>query len=236
MATVIDAVTALSRRRLARLTIDGGLMPHCCRDRHFGCEPIHRATASRFGRAPTARRTGLAWSGIKLASAPSPQSDAPALFASTSGARGTSDAASRNVWLSGMGSMVISTATPAQAIRLSISGSSSVSIPISTGTGLRTERRVQRLRVRMTDAAIAGDAKAYRIGAMGDSPKARSEWTASWATARSTTRPSPHRVGTVNRTAHGDYKGDQFAASLVGRYRVEQGSTASSVRRTPIRA
>ncbi len=65
---------------------------------------FNRATASRLrARTDGTAGTGLAWSGIKLASAPSPQSDAPALFASTGGTRGSSDAASRNVWLSGYG-------------------------------------------------------------------------------------------------------------------------------------
>ena len=68
------------------------------------------------------------------------------------------------------------------------------------------------------------DTKAYRIGAYGrfsDGPIGVDGVVGYGKVEYETDR----RIvfGAINRTAHGDYSGDQFTAHLIGRYRVEHG-------------
>ena len=74
------------------------------------------------------------------------------------------------------------------------------------------------------DAAIAATSKAYRIGAYGrfsDGPF-RVDGLIGYGNVDYET---DRRIvfGTINRTAHADYDGDQFTANLVGRYRIGYG-------------
>ena len=100
---------------------------------------FNRATASRLrARTDGTTGTGLAWSGIKLASAPLPQSDAPTLLASASSTPACRMPLRAMSGSAVMGSTVISMVMPAQAnMTIESADSSSVSIPTSTGAGPR---------------------------------------------------------------------------------------------------
>ena len=168
----------------------------------------------------------MAWSGIKLASAPSPQSDAPALFASTGSTRGLSDAAARNVWLSGYGlDGDLDGDASSGKYDYRISG---LIIGVDTDIDRRWTAGLSAAysdwRVRNDGRGDRSDAKAYRIGAYGrfsDGP-IRVDGLIGYGNIDYET---DRRIvfGTINRTAHADYDGDQFTANLVGRYRIEYG-------------
>ena len=229
IATVIDAVTALSAPQ-ARSAYEsmGGLV-------HTLLPTIGIADVNQFNRASASRLrartdgttgTGLAWSGIKLASAPSPQSDAPALFASTGGIRGTSDAASRNVWLSGYGlDGDLNGDASSGKYDYRISG---LIIGVDTDIDRHWTGGLSAAysdwRVRNDGRGDRSDVKAYRIGGYGrfsDGP-IRVDGVVGYGNVHYETA---RRIafGTINRTAHADYSGEQFTANVVGRYRIEQG-------------
>ncbi len=229
ITTVVDAVTALSAPQ-ARSAYEsmGGLMHTLLPT--IGISDVsqfNRATASRLrSRTDSTTGTGLAWSGIKLASAPSPQSDAPALFASTGGARSQSNAPSRNVWLSGYGLNG----------DLDGDGSSGTYDYRVTGLIIGVDTDLDRnwtgglsaaysdWRVRNDGRGDRSDVKAYRIGGYGrfsDGP-IRVDGVVGYGNVDYET---DRRIvfGAINRTAHADYGGEQFTANLVGRFRIEQG-------------
>ena len=231
MATVVDAVTALSAPQ-ARSAYEsmGGLM-------HTLLPTIGISDATQFNRATASRLrarndgtigTGLAWSSIQLASAPAPKSDAPALFASSGATRTASDGVSRNVWLSGYGldgdlDGDASSGTYDYRISGLIVGVDTTDIDRRWTAGLNAA--FSDWRVQNDDRGDHSDVKAYRLGAYGrftDGPIRVDSMVGYGKVDYETGR----RIvfGTVNRTAHADYSGDQFTANLVGRYRVEQGS------------
>ena len=209
MATVIDAVTALSAPQ-ARSAYEsmGGLMHTLLPT--IGISDVtqfNRATASRLrARTDGTTGTGLAWSGIKLASAPSPHSDAPALFASTGATRSASDAASRNVWLSGYGlDGDLDGDASSGAYDYRISG---LIIGVDTDIDRRWTAGLSAAysdwRVRNDGRGDRSDVKAYRIGAYGrftDGP-IRVDGVVGYGNVDYET---DRRIvfGTINRTAHG---------------------------------
>jgi outer membrane autotransporter protein len=230
MATVIGAVTALSasQARSAYESMDGLMHTLLPTIGISDVSQFNRATTSRLrARSDGAVGTGLAWSGIKLASAPSPQSDAPVLFASTGAARGASDGASRNVWLSGYGlDGDLDGDASSGVYDYRISG---LIIGVDTDIDRRWTAGLSAAysdwRVRNDGRGDRSDVNAYRIGAYGrftDGP-IRVDGVVGYANIEYET---DRRIvfGTINRTAHADYSGDQFTAHLVGRYRVEHRS------------
>lgn len=231
MANVIDAVSALSAP-MARSTYESmsGLMHTLLPTIGISdASQFNRATASRLRtRTDGAAGTGLAWSGIKLASGPSPQSDAPALFASTGATRsGATDAASRNVWLSGYnldGDLDGDAGSGAYDYRIN-----GLIIGVDTDIDRRWTAGLSAAfsdwSVRSDGRGDRSDVQAYRIGAYGRFTEGpvRVDGVIGYGKVEYET---DRRIvfGAINRTAHGDYSGDQFTANLVGRYRLEHGS------------
>ena len=229
ITTVVDAVTALSAPQ-ARSAYEsmGGLMHTLLPT--IGISDVNhfnRATASRLrARTDNTTGTGLAWSGIQLASAPSPLSDAPALFASTGRTRGSSDSASRNVWLSGygldgdLGGDASSGKYDYQISGLIIGVDTDIDRNWTGGLSAAYSD----WRVRNDGRGDRSDVNAYRIGGYGrfsDGP-IRVDGVVGYGNVDYQT---DRRIvfGTINRTAHADYSGEQFTANLVGRYRIEHG-------------
>jgi len=229
IAVVIDAVSALSapQARSAYESMGGLLHTLLPTIGISDVNQFNRATVSRLrARTDGTTGTGLAWSGIKLASAPAPHSDASALFASSSGMRGTSDTASRNVWLSGYGldgDLDGDASSGKYDYRISgfIVG---IDTEIDRHWTAGLSAAYSDWRLRNDGRGDRSDAKAYRIGAYGrfsDGPIGFDGVVGYGKVDYETDR----RIvfGTINRTAHADYDGDQLTASLVGRYRIEYG-------------
>ncbi|MGZ9058606.1 MAG: autotransporter domain-containing protein, partial [Burkholderiaceae bacterium] len=228
IATVIDAVSALSAPQ-ARSAYEamGGLMHTLLPT--IGISDVNqfnRATASRLrARTDGTAGTGLAWSGIKLASAWSADSDAPAVFASTGSTRAP-HAASRDIWLSGYGlDGDIDGDGSSGKYDYRISGfiiGLDTDIDRHWAGGLSAG--YSDWRVRNDGRGDRSDAKAYRVAGYGrytDGP-IRVDGVVGYGNIDYET---DRRIvfGTINRTAHADYGGDQFTANVVGRYRIEHG-------------
>ena len=188
---------------------------------------FNRATATRLrARTEGTIGTGLAWSSIRIASAPTPYSDAPTLFASTAATRAASEAPSRNVWLTGYGlDGELDGDASSGAYDYRVGG---FIIGIDTDVDRHWTAGVNAAysdwRIRNDGRGDRADTKAYRIGAYGrfnDGP-VRVDGAVSHGNIRYET---DRRIvfGSIDRTAHGDYSGDQLTAQLVGRYRIERG-------------
>ena len=229
MATIIGAVTALSAPQARSAYESMGGLIHTLLPT-IGVSDVsqfNRATASRLrARTDGTTGTGLAWSGIKLASAQSSQTDAPALFASTGATRGAANSASRSVWLSAYGldgELDGDASSGEYDYRISglIIGIDTISRRWTAGLSAAFSD----WRVRNDGRGDRSDAKAYRIGAYGrfsDGP-IRVDGILGYGKVEYET---DRRIafGAINRTAHAGYSGDQFTAHLVGRYRIEYGS------------
>ncbi|MEO8187860.1 MAG: autotransporter domain-containing protein, partial [Burkholderiaceae bacterium] len=230
MATVIDAVTALSAPQARSAYESMGGLIHTLLPTIGISDAIQfsRATASRLrARSDGTTGTGLAWSGIKLASAPATKSDAPALFASSGATRTGSEPVSGKVWLSGYGlDGDLEGDASSGAYDYRIHG---LIIGVDTDVDRHWTGGLSAAfsdwRVRNDGRGDRSDAQAYRIAAYGrftDGP-IRVDGVVGFGNVNYET---DRRIvfGTINRTAHADYSGDQFTANVVGHYRVEQGS------------